>query len=141
MPDTFDTNTPSAHVKETVQLTLAIQVFCLGMASRMPCPSRESLFNEYSSELSQLRTGLPERFRPTLDYLIKMLPSLLTANWPLVPNHTDLLENNIHVSRETGLLAGICDWKDTVIGPFGLSLGGLQTMLGKNTLLLLALTF
>src|SRR5262245_43360597 len=75
-----------------------------------------------------------QRFRPTLDYLIKMLPSLLTADWPLVPNHTALLENNIHVRKETGLLAGICDWKDTVIGRFGMSLGGLETMLGKNTL-------
>ena len=61
------------------------------------------LLSEYSSELSQLQ---------------------------LVPNHTDLLENNIHVSTETGSIAGICDWKDAGIGPFGMSLGGLETMLG-----------
>jgi len=74
----------------------------------MPCPSRTSLLSEYSSELSQLQTGLPERFRPTLGYLISMLPSLgrrLAAG----ANHTDLLENNIHVSKETGRIAGICD--------------------------------
>lgn len=100
----------------------------------MPCPTRDSLLSEYLSELTQLRTGLPERFRPTLEYLISMLPSLLAANWPLVPNHTDLLENNIHVSKETGRLMGICDWKDTTIGPFGMSLGGLETMLGKRTM-------
>jgi hypothetical protein len=68
-----------------------------------------------------------------LDYLISMLPKLLADDWPLVPNHTDLLENNIHVSMQTGRITGICDWKDTVIGPFGMSLGGLETMLGVRT--------
>ena len=96
----------------------------------MPCPSRASLLDEYSSELSQLQAGLPERFRPTLANLISMLPSLLEANWPLVPNHTDLLENNIHVDPSNGALMGICDWRDAVISPFGMSLGGLETMLG-----------
>ncbi|KLO08911.1 hypothetical protein SCHPADRAFT_908233 [Schizopora paradoxa] len=99
----------------------------------MPCPSRASLLDEYSSELSQLHEGLPERFRLTLADLIFMLPSLLEANWPLVPNHTDLLENNIHVSKETGHIMGICDWKDITISPFGMSLGWLETMLGIRT--------
>ncbi|KAJ3555410.1 hypothetical protein NP233_g12215 [Leucocoprinus birnbaumii] len=103
-------------------------------ASQMPCPSRASLLSGYSMELSQLQTGLPERFRPTVDYLISMLPNLLAADWPLVPNHTDLLENNIHVCKETGRIAGICDWNDTTIGPFEMSLGGLETMLGKRTM-------
>ncbi|KAJ3992926.1 hypothetical protein F5050DRAFT_1810990 [Lentinula boryana] len=101
---------------------------------RMPCPSRASLLDEYSSEFSQLQAGLPERFRLTLANLISMLPSLLAANWPLVPNHTDLLENNIYVSMETGHIMGICDWKDTTIGPFGMSLGGLETMFGTETM-------
>jgi hypothetical protein len=52
------------------------------------------------------------------------LPGLCNSDWRLVPNHTDLLENNIHVNTKTG----ICDWKDTAIGPFGESLGGLETM-------------
>ncbi|KIY66631.1 hypothetical protein CYLTODRAFT_354692 [Cylindrobasidium torrendii FP15055 ss-10] len=101
---------------------------------QMACPSRDSLLEQYSSELSQLHVGLPERFRPTLANLISTLPSLLQADWPLVPNHTDLLENNIHVSKETGHLVGICDWKDAVISPFGMSLGGLETMLGTHTM-------
>ena len=92
------------------------------------------LLSEYSLKLSQLQAGLPERFRSTLDHLITVLPRLLAENWPLVPNHTDLLENNIHVNKETGHLVGICDWKDAVIGPFGMSLGWLDTMLGKRTM-------
>lgn len=96
----------------------------------MQCPSRAALYEEYASDLKKLQQGLPLRFRKTLDYLISKLPGLFSSDWPLVPNHTDLLENNIHVSAETGRIAGICDWKDTTVGPFGVSLGGLETMLG-----------
>ncbi|KAI0650000.1 hypothetical protein C8Q79DRAFT_997949 [Trametes meyenii] len=97
------------------------------------CPDREKLKKEYLSDLTILRQGLPERFGATLDKLISQLPGLFTSSWPLVPYHTDLLENNIHVIPETGRIAGICDWKDATIGPFGVSLGGLETMLGIRT--------
>jgi hypothetical protein len=50
-----------------------------------------------------------------------------------VPNHTDLLENNIHVDPETGGIVGICDWRNAEVSPFGMSLGGLETMLGYRT--------
>lgn len=99
----------------------------------MQCPDRLILYKEYSSQLISLRQGLPERFGPTLDELISKLPGLFSSSWPLVPNHTDLLENNIHVSAQTGHLAGICDWKDATIGPFGVSLGGLEVMLGTRS--------
>lgn len=96
----------------------------------MPCPKREVLLEDYSSQLWKLHRGLPTRFRPTLDYLIPRLPELFADDWPLVPNHIDLLENNIHVDPSNGALMGICDWRDAVISPFGMSLGGLETMLG-----------
>ncbi|KAK7394034.1 hypothetical protein QQX98_013183 [Neonectria punicea] len=99
----------------------------------IPSPSREELYSDYSSRLFQLSRELPERFRPTLKRLISNLPGLFAEDWPLVPNHTDLLENNIHVHRETGHITGICDWKDTTISPFGTSLGGLETLLGIRT--------
>lgn len=84
----------------------------------------------YSSQLSQISQGLPSRFRPTLDNLTSQLPGLFGSDWPLAPNHTGLLENNIHVDPNTGRIAGICYWKDTEVSPFGMSLGGLETMLG-----------
>jgi hypothetical protein len=51
-----------------------------------------------------------------------------------VPNHTDLLENNIHVDPGTGGIVGICDWRDAEVSPFGMSLGGLETMRGVRTM-------
>ncbi len=99
----------------------------------MVCPNRSELYESYSSQLTQLSHGLPERFRPRLDDLISKLPSLFEEDWPLVPHHTDLLENNIHVDQRTGSITGICDWKDTVIGPFETSLWSLETMLGIRT--------
>jgi len=38
-----------------------------------------------------------------------------------------------NVSKETGHMTGICDWKDTAISPFGMSLNGLETVLGIRT--------
>ncbi|CAA7261240.1 unnamed protein product [Cyclocybe aegerita] len=97
-----------------------------------PSPSRTLLYDDYSSQLTQLCAGLPPRFHQTLDNLISRLPDLFAEDWPMVPNHTDLLENNIHVDTGTGKLVGICDWKGTEVSPFGMSLGGLETMLGIN---------
>ncbi|KAH7021350.1 uncharacterized protein B0I36DRAFT_367765 [Microdochium trichocladiopsis] len=100
----------------------------------MSGPDRGQLLQQYSSQLQRLRKGLPQRFHATLDTLIPQLPTVFDADWPLVPNHTDLLENNIHVDPTTGKIAGICDWGDAEVSPFGMSLGGLETMLGIRTM-------
>lgn len=99
----------------------------------MPVPNRHELYNDYKSQLQQLRRGLPERFHKLLDRLIENLPGLFASDWPMVPNHTDLLENNIHVDPKTGSITGICDWKDAEIGPFGTSIEGLESLLGERT--------
>ena len=49
-----------------------------------------------------------------------------------MPHHTDLLENNIHVAPATGRIVGVCDWADARVAPFGVSLGGLESMLGVH---------
>ncbi|KIH86874.1 hypothetical protein SPBR_08641 [Sporothrix brasiliensis 5110] len=99
----------------------------------MARPDRAQLFSTYSSLLHQLRRGLPRRFHSTLDALIPQVPILFDESWPLVPHHVDLLENNIHVDKITGRMLGICDWRGAEVGPFGISLGGLETMLGVRT--------
>lgn len=95
-------------------------------------PDPVQLFNKYLLQLQQLRQELPRRFHSTPDDLIPQLPDLFAEGWLLVPNHTDLLENNIHVDTTTGRIVGICDWRGAEVGPFGMSLGGLETMLGTT---------
>lgn len=96
-------------------------------------PDPNQLFDKYLSQLQQLREGLPERFHSTLDQIMPQLPDLFADGWPLVPNHTDLLENNIHVDAATGRIVGICDWRSAEVSPFGMSLGGLEFILGTLT--------
>lgn len=48
--------------------------------------------------------------------------------------HDDLVENNFHLDEVTGHVTGIVDWANPMIAPFGFSLGGLETVLGVQTL-------
>ena len=96
-------------------------------------PSRSQLYASYEADLKQLREGLPSKWHIMLDNLLQALPLLFASDWPMVPNHTDLLENNIHVDSSTGRITGICDWKDTTVSPFGTSLWGIESMLGERT--------
>ncbi|KAJ3495405.1 hypothetical protein NLJ89_g10631 [Agrocybe chaxingu] len=99
----------------------------------MPYPNPELLLDDYTSKLTELSRALPNRFRQTLEYLIARLPDLFADDWPMVPNHTDLLENNIHVDPSTGEACGhLVTGRITEVSPFGMSLGGLETMLGIN---------
>lgn len=100
----------------------------------MPIPDHGELYAIYESQLQQSHRGLPIRFRAELKRLLKHLTELFAEDWPLVPNHTDLLENNIPVSPETGSITGICDWKDATVSPFGTSIEGLVCLLGERTM-------
>ncbi len=61
------------------------------------------------------------------------LPLLFRSDYPMVLNHDDLLEMNIHVDEESGGITGIVDWSDALVAPFGTSLWGLETILGVQT--------
>lgn len=95
----------------------------------MPSFSDASIQSDYLSRLERISDGLPVRFRPLLDRLKTQLPSLFTGNYPMVINHWDLLENNIHVDVQTGHLTGIVDWRDAKVGPFATQLWGLENIL------------
>ena len=90
-------------------------------------------FAHYAKLLSKLFIGLPKRFHPRLVEIREGLPLLFRPEYPWVLNHDDLLEMNIHVDEETGHITGIRDWSDAFVGPFGMSLGGLETVLGVQT--------
>lgn len=61
------------------------------------------------------------------------LPLLFRPGCPMALQHDELLENNIHVDEVTGRITGIVDWADAVIAPFGVSLSGLETLLGVTS--------
>lgn len=83
-----------------------------------------------SQQLTILANVLPERFRLKLNEVRDQLPSLFAIDYPQVLNHADLLEMNIHVNPSTGSITGMVDWCDATVGPFGLSLWGLESLLG-----------
>lgn len=58
---------------------------------------RGELLQTYDAQLAVMERGLPSRFRQTLKQVRSRLPELSAEDWPMVPNHIDLRENNIHV--------------------------------------------
>ncbi|KAK0613030.1 hypothetical protein B0T17DRAFT_511387 [Bombardia bombarda] len=119
------------------RLQQTVQDFARFFASAWICrpavtpPS--GLFDEYSQTLDKLSQSLPVRFHPKLDEVRQGLPLLLRPEYPMVVQHDDLLEHNIHVDEATGRITGIVDWQDAVIAPFGVSLSGLETVLDVQT--------
>jgi len=92
-----------------------------------------SSLEEYSRVLDQVSDGLPERIRLKLDEIRKDLPSIFRTGYPMALQHDDFLENNFHVNEATGHITGVVDWAAAIIAPFGVSLGGLEIILGVQT--------
>jgi len=107
--------------------------FASAWINRPAVKQPSNLLDEYSRILDQVSQGLPERLRSKLDEVRQELPLLFRPDYPMVIQHDDLLENNIHVDEATGHITGIVDWADAMIAPFGVSLGGLETVLGVQT--------
>lgn len=55
----------------------------------------------------------------------------LRPGYPMVLNHDDFLERNIHVDGKTGHITGIVDWADARVSPVGLSLWGVGDPAGR----------
>jgi hypothetical protein len=89
---------------------------------------------EYSRTLNQISHGLPDRIQQKLEEVRQGLPSIFRPEYPKAIQHDDFLENNFHVDEATGHITGVVDWADAIFAPFGISLGGLETILGVPTL-------
>ena len=83
---------------------------------------------EFHDKLTTLSAVLPESFR-NLQHVLKQLGSLFTTTYPQVLSHDDLNEMNIMVDAD-GSIIGIIDWIDARVLPFGISLYGLENLLG-----------
>lgn len=73
--------------------------------------------------------NLPSRFASKLERVRKELPSVFKA-LPFVLSHGDLNMTNLLVNPKTGNIAGIFDWAESRILPFGFALYGLENLLG-----------
>jgi hypothetical protein len=73
--------------------------------------------------------NLPSRFASKLERVRKELPSVFKA-LPFVLSHGDLNVTNLLVNPKTGNIAGIFDWAESRILPFGFALYGLENLLG-----------
>ncbi|RSL85133.1 hypothetical protein CDV31_016613 [Fusarium ambrosium] len=107
--------------------------FAAAWNNRSTVEKPPGLLDEYYDILDQVSQGLPEQLQAKLDEVRQELPRLFRPDYPTAFQHDDLLENNIHVDEATGRITGIVDWSDAIIAPFGVSLGGLETILGVQT--------
>ena len=90
---------------------------------------RDSLYNQYKSELELLLISLPDRFRPLIQKSISSLSAIFSL--PMVLLHRDFDVCNIMVNETTCNLVGVVDWAEAEVAPFGLNLHSLQRLISK----------
>ncbi|RFU31035.1 hypothetical protein B7463_g5332, partial [Scytalidium lignicola] len=81
--------------------------------------------------LGQLGAQLPPRFRGTAQNVLRELSRI--DNLPWVLTHGDIVPSNLLVFPSTGRLSGLVDWAEAEYLPFGVSLYGLEEILGEMT--------
>lgn len=97
--------------------------------SKPPHSSEHSLA-DLQDKLSVLSRQLPSRFTGVTSKICEELPTIFAPTYPLVLTHSDLCEMNIIVDPKAGGITGVVDWAEAKVLPFGMSLWGLQGMLG-----------
>ncbi|KAK8121776.1 hypothetical protein PG984_010446 [Apiospora sp. TS-2023a] len=86
---------------------------------------------DIDNSLQRLSENLPDHFLATVKQVRAELPKVF-ALLPFVLNHGDLYDSNILVDKDDGRITGIIDWTEAEISPFGLSLWGLESILGYS---------
>lgn len=86
--------------------------------------------DDIERKLGLLSVSLPSRFAAIMHQLSYHTGELFSCSFPLVLTHDDLCEMNILVDPKTGQIAGIIDWANAKIQPFGLALWGVENVLG-----------
>lgn len=90
---------------------------------------RGNLERAYISDLQALYSALPPRFQPIIQTCIDSMGKILSL--PMVVLHRDFGACNIIVDEATCHLAGVVDWAEAEVCPFGLNLHSLQFLTGK----------
>lgn len=112
-----------------------VRFFALAWVNRPPNlePPPLGLQDKYVGILNELELSLPDSLHSTIDMVRQNLYLLFRPEFPIALQHGDILENNIHIEEETGHITGVVDWHDAFVAPFGLSLGGVEILLGIQT--------
>jgi hypothetical protein len=89
---------------------------------------RENLRRTYSKDLQLLLHCLPPHFHQVIQNCLGPMEVVLSL--PMVLLHRDLGTCNIMVDGTSCRLAGIIDWAEAEIGPFGQNLHSLERLTG-----------
>jgi len=119
----------------TVLITpwLLISFFASAWTKRPTVEAPSGLQAKYEAILDTLSIERPDSLHPTSDQVRQNLPLIFRPEFPMVLQHDDFLENNFHVDEATGHVTGIVDWVNAIVAPYGISLGGLEIVLGSQT--------
>jgi len=101
---------------------------------RQPLPSSTGqglVGSSLEARLEAMSTGLPLRFQPLCQNVVRHLNNIKALPWVLT--HGDILDTNIMVDPATGFLYGLVDWAEAEYLPFGVALVGLEEILGQMT--------
>lgn len=88
---------------------------------------------DYDLKLDLLSRVLPARLQENLWEVSERLPLIFEPSHPMVLSHGNLSDLNIFINPSTGGITGIADWEKAKVRPFGISLWGLEHVLGFMT--------
>ncbi|KAK6339593.1 hypothetical protein TWF718_008989 [Orbilia javanica] len=97
-------------------------------------PDVRQIYQSYDSRLAALTDTLPPKFYSKLNTARNQLWRIFDPSHPIVLNHPGLTDTNIHVDPTTGRITGVMDWSNPSLGPFGLSIWGVDVALGIQSI-------
>ncbi|GES61070.1 hypothetical protein ATEIFO6365_0006053100 [Aspergillus terreus] len=119
--------------QERTMADLARRFFASSWKNRLAGASyrAEYSFVDIQGSLDTLAQRLPPRFHRAIADIRGELPIIFALSYPLVLGHGDLCKMNILVDPEAGGITGIIDWAEAMVLPFGMSLWGVLSILGR----------
>ncbi|KAM3501826.1 hypothetical protein MY10362_005258 [Beauveria mimosiformis] len=96
-----------------------------------PPRARVTLQTEYLAALERLSHALPDRFGADVERAREAVWRLFGGDWPMVINNPQVTRSNVHVADDaSGTLLGLVAWSTAEVGPWGMMVPGIETLLG-----------
>ncbi|KAM3506093.1 hypothetical protein MY11210_007692 [Beauveria gryllotalpidicola] len=96
-----------------------------------PPRARPTLQTEYLAALEKLSHALPDRFGADVERAREAVWRVFGGDWPMVINNPQVTRPNVHVADdESGTLLGLVAWSTAEVGPWGMMVPGIETLLG-----------